>query len=304
MEGDIASMGQFIGAGLAAIGSGMAAIGVGNVFGSFLQGALRNPAAASTQTTNMFSMARCKPLVLLLAVGLGACAIRQPEPNAGHLRPPTAAPGTPPALVNTPLLPPPPSSGRAKAEVFSVSVHNVDIRSSEFVVVSYTNFLNTGSLTLGNHATDSLTFAGGLGAVSQSAITLAGTLLTTNSQIDLAALTLTAAATIVAKEAKGVLLVPNTALRFSPTSSNGTAATNTSILSKMMPRPSRNTRPKTAGTDPRSGGTRQIWVLQENQPVAMQVKTGISDGRNTEVSGEGLSEGMAVITEQRSGTAP
>ena len=114
---------------------------------------------------------------------------------------------------------------------------------------------------------------------------------------------MTAAATITAKEAKGVLLVPNTALRFSPTSSNGAAAANTSILSKMMPRPSRNTRPKTAGTDPRSGGTRQIWVLQENQPVAMQVKTGISDGRNTEVSGEGLSEGMAVITEQRASGA-
>ncbi|MFN9036005.1 MAG: hypothetical protein ACK5YO_06900, partial [Planctomyces sp.] len=74
--------------------------------------------------------------------------------------------------------------------------YNVDIRSSEFVVVSYTNFLNTGSLTLGNNATDSRTFAGGLRAVSQSAITLAGTLLTTNTQIDLAALTLTAAATI------------------------------------------------------------------------------------------------------------
>jgi len=40
-------------------------------------------------------------------------------------------------------------------------------------------------------------------------------------------------------------------------------------------------------------------VLQDGQPVAMQVKTGISDGRNTEVSGEGLSEGLAVITEQR-----
>jgi F-type H+-transporting ATPase subunit c len=35
-----------IGAGLAAIGAGMAAIGVGNVFGSFLESALRNPAAA------------------------------------------------------------------------------------------------------------------------------------------------------------------------------------------------------------------------------------------------------------------
>jgi len=110
---------------------------------------------------------------------------------------------------------------------------------------------------------------------------------------------MTAAATIVAQEAKGVLLVPNTALRFSPASGNGAAAANTSILSKLMPRPPR-TATKTAGTDRRGGGPRQIWVLQDGQPVAKPVKTGISDGRNTEVSGEGLAEGMAVITEQRS----
>jgi len=40
---------QVIGAGLAAIGVGAAAIGVGNVFGSFLESALRNPAAADGQ---------------------------------------------------------------------------------------------------------------------------------------------------------------------------------------------------------------------------------------------------------------
>ena len=110
---------------------------------------------------------------------------------------------------------------------------------------------------------------------------------------------MTAAATIVAKEASGVLLVPNTALRFSPTSSNGAAAANTSILSKMMPRPPSNNRPKTAGTDRRGGGPRQIWVLENGQPVAKTVRTGITDGRNTEVSGEGISEGLAVITEQK-----
>ena len=115
---------------------------------------------------------------------------------------------------------------------------------------------------------------------------------------------MTAAATIVAKEAKDVLLVPNTALRFSPASSNGAAAANTSILSKMMPRPPSSNRPKTAGTDRRGGGPRQIWVLQDGQPVALQVKTGITDGRNTEISGEGLSEGLAVITEQRSSATP
>ncbi|KAG1649925.1 ATP synthase subunit b 1 [Nymphon striatum] len=37
---------KLIGAGLAAIGTGAAGIGVGNLFGQFLQGALRNPSAA------------------------------------------------------------------------------------------------------------------------------------------------------------------------------------------------------------------------------------------------------------------
>jgi F-type H+-transporting ATPase subunit c len=45
---------QVIGAGLAAIGVGAAAAGVGYVFGSFLQGALRNPGAAASQTVTMY----------------------------------------------------------------------------------------------------------------------------------------------------------------------------------------------------------------------------------------------------------
>ena len=40
---------KFIGAGIAALGIGIAAIGVGNLFGQFLQGALRNPSAADGQ---------------------------------------------------------------------------------------------------------------------------------------------------------------------------------------------------------------------------------------------------------------
>ena len=40
---------KMIGAGLAAIGAGLAALGVGNVFASFLEGALRNPSAADGQ---------------------------------------------------------------------------------------------------------------------------------------------------------------------------------------------------------------------------------------------------------------
>ena len=50
---DLASA-KVIGAGIAAIGIGVAAIGVGIVFGSFLQGALRNPEAAAGQTGTMY----------------------------------------------------------------------------------------------------------------------------------------------------------------------------------------------------------------------------------------------------------
>ncbi len=49
MEGNIGELGQFMGAGFAAIGAGLAAIGVGNVAANYLGGALRNPSAAEGQ---------------------------------------------------------------------------------------------------------------------------------------------------------------------------------------------------------------------------------------------------------------
>ena len=54
MEGDLAQMGKFIGAGLATIGLGGAGIGVGHVAGNVLAGALRNPSAAAGQTATLF----------------------------------------------------------------------------------------------------------------------------------------------------------------------------------------------------------------------------------------------------------
>ena len=116
---------------------------------------------------------------------------------------------------------------------------------------------------------------------------------------------MTAVATIVATERKDVLVVPNTALRFSPgagAQAKGGGAQSSGILSKMMPRPPRSGT-KMARSDSRTPGARQIWVLEDGQPVSMQVTIGISDGRLTEVSGEGLEPGLPVITEQRSGGA-
>lgn len=58
---------KFIGAGIASIGMGLAALGVGNIFGSYLSGALRNPTAADGQFGRAFVGAA-------LAEGLGIFA--------------------------------------------------------------------------------------------------------------------------------------------------------------------------------------------------------------------------------------
>lgn len=109
---------------------------------------------------------------------------------------------------------------------------------------------------------------------------------------------MTASATIVATERQNVWVVPNSALRFNPQ----TGAKNTgskSVLSRMMPGPPRSGTAKTAKVDERPGA-RQLWVLRDGQPQPLPVTTGITDGRMTEVSGEGLSEGLPIITDQRS----
>lgn len=109
---------------------------------------------------------------------------------------------------------------------------------------------------------------------------------------------MTASASIVATERKDVWVVPNTALRFRPPAQQDAAAP--TVLGRMFgsrPRPPRSATP-TAGNL-----TRTLYVLEAGQPVPLQVTAGISDGRRTEISGEGLREGLPIITELRSGAA-
>ena len=107
---------------------------------------------------------------------------------------------------------------------------------------------------------------------------------------------MTATSTITAVERKNVLLVPNTALRFTP-QSNAAPQSNGGIMASVLPRMPRTGARKTA-----TGGTaRQVWVLKDGAPVAVNVTPGISDGRMTEITGGDLTEGMAVITDQRAG---
>ena len=63
-----------IGAGIACLGMGGAGIGVGNIFGNFLAGALRNPSAAASQVGNLFVGAALVEALGILAFVLGILA--------------------------------------------------------------------------------------------------------------------------------------------------------------------------------------------------------------------------------------
>ena len=111
---------------------------------------------------------------------------------------------------------------------------------------------------------------------------------------------MTATSTITAVERKNVLLVPNTALRFTPqTSAAAAPATGSNIMASVLPRMPRNGARKTAT----GGAAKQVWVLRDGAPVAVNVTPGISDGRMTEITAGDLQEGMAVITDQRASSA-
>ena len=76
---------QVIGAGLAAIGVGAAAIGVGNVFGSFLESALRNPAAADGQQGRLFIGFAAAELLGLIAFAVAMIILYARGSSTGRL---------------------------------------------------------------------------------------------------------------------------------------------------------------------------------------------------------------------------
>lgn len=109
---------------------------------------------------------------------------------------------------------------------------------------------------------------------------------------------MTATADIRVAESLNVLLVPNAALRFNPEASNLTSAKpKKSFIQSLMPGPPRRAAPTEteALTEPVKPEGRKVWILRDGKPVAIPVKLGLSDGRMTEISGEGLSENQAII---------
>jgi HlyD family secretion protein len=112
---------------------------------------------------------------------------------------------------------------------------------------------------------------------------------------------MTATATITASQRTDVLLVPNTALRFTPTSTQDQAAKKAVALSLLPSMPRSNTR-KSASASASTAMAKQVWIMpQDGSGIAQAVAVtpGISDGHMTEIIGGDLKVGMLVITDQK-----
>jgi HlyD family secretion protein len=111
---------------------------------------------------------------------------------------------------------------------------------------------------------------------------------------------MTGTADIVTLTHANVLLVPNAALRFTPPEAETTQKkSGGSVVGALMPRLPRQT-PKVQSAT--GNGSPRVWVLRDGQPAAVEIKTGATNGKMTEISGGSLKAGTQVITETLGGS--
>jgi HlyD family secretion protein len=132
-------------------------------------------------------------------------------------------------------------------------------------------------------------------AVTDNVVTYLAELEVTNDDLSLRP-GMTATADIRVAESTNVFLVPTSALRFVPASTSAVpTAAKKSFVQSLIPMPQRNSkRPSNNDAAPISAGA-HIWVLRDGHAESIAVQMGLSDGRNTEITGAGLAEGMVVI---------
>ncbi len=116
---------------------------------------------------------------------------------------------------------------------------------------------------------------------------------------------MTATADMTVSQVEDVLVVPNAALRFSPAENDEKPKAEKSFVEKLLPMPPRrSTIPKKVRGKKTSHkpDTPKIWVLENNQPKAINVTVGLNDGEKTQVTAPELKEGMTVIIDTVSTT--
>ncbi len=145
-------------------------------------------------------------------------------------------------------------------------------------------------------------------AITDNVVTYETELLISNDDLSLRP-GMTATADIRVASREDVLLVPDAALRFDPAQAQAppAAAPKRSFLENLLPRtPGRRRSGGSPGMGkggPADGAAARkrrsegpaIWILRDGEPVSLPVTTGLSEAGYTEVSGEGVEEGLRVV---------
>jgi HlyD family secretion protein len=104
---------------------------------------------------------------------------------------------------------------------------------------------------------------------------------------------MTATAEIIVQEVKDALLVPNVALRFSPSEMDSTRKTD-GFLRRLLPgRP----RFRQASKPEERDTKRKVWVLRDGVPVDVPVVIGATDGNRTQILDGDIAPGQTVIVD-------
>jgi len=110
---------------------------------------------------------------------------------------------------------------------------------------------------------------------------------------------MTATANVTVNSVENAILLPSTALRFTPPEQEETKSSG-GLVGMLLPRPPRQKSTK-AEDAAASKKQQRVWTLRDGQPLAIPVTVGATDGIMTEMLTGDLKPGMAVVIDSVTG---
>jgi HlyD family secretion protein len=113
---------------------------------------------------------------------------------------------------------------------------------------------------------------------------------------------MTATADITVQQIKEALLVPNAALRFTPTVREEKEVTGGKggLLGQLLPRPPQGASRPQNGVD-KENKQQKVWTLQDGKPAAIVITTGATNGILTEILSANIEPGVKLLVDLENG---
>lgn len=108
---------------------------------------------------------------------------------------------------------------------------------------------------------------------------------------------MTATAVIIVNKRENVVLVPNAALRFAPSTKGATGTRSGGLVGMLLPRPPGMNNTRVEEPDPKSKEQR-VWIVRDGQLASISFTRGLSDGLHTEVTGGPIESGMELVIDE------